>query len=386
MSIAAGSQPVPVRDVPSRAPQTRPVMVWATAGALMWIFQGYILLKWVTGPFFTPVVSGPDDPPTWMKTTIIGFGVLQGLFFVGVGYRTLVRPWLRERRVTFDGLMFTAFCGWFWFWDPLANAFGLHFTYNAWIPNRGSWVNEIPGWGTPGVPGAQVPEPFLFSAPAYAGLFLLAVAGSVVIRKVMSTGRRGMFSALVICYLATFVLITATEVLWIRLGFYAFPGSYKPWTLFPEHYYAYPLYESLFAGPLTAAAYLRHTLDDKGRSIAERGIERVGTRGSKNAIRLLAVTGWLYLTFLPLYWLPTWAILHHVGNFPMDIQQRSYFTDHLCGPETNRACPGNNVPLFRPGSVTITPDGRVYVPPGVPPIDQPQTFDEAKRRYQAGQR
>lgn len=386
MGVEVDRTPARADEVALTPPRVRPVVAWAAVGGLIWCFQGYILLRWLSGPFFTPVPYGPDEPPTWMKATIIGFGTLQILFFLFMTWWTLARPWLRERRVSFDGLLFTSFCGWFWFWDPLANAFGLHFTYNAWIPNRGSWVNEIPGWLTPGDPGAQVPEPFLFSAPAYAGLYLLAVAGSMVIREVLASRRRGMFSGIVACYLATFVLITVLEALWIRLGFYAFPGAVKSMALFPEHFYAYPLYEGLFAGPLTAAAYLRYTLDDRGHSQAERGLERIQARGPKNCVRLLAVTGWLYVMFLPIYWLPTWIITTHVDNFPMDVQQRSYFTDRLCGPETHRACPGDNVPLFRPGSVTITPDGQVFTPPGVAPVNQPQTFDEAKRRYRTGER
>jgi len=38
------------------------------------------------------------------------------------------------------------------------------------------------------------------------------------------------------------------------------------------------------------------------------------------------------------------------------------------------------VPYPRPGSVTITPDGKLYIPPGTKLPDDPTTFDEAKHR------
>jgi len=42
--------------------QPRPIAAWAAVGALFWAFQAFVLIKWVTGPYFTSVKSGPDDP------------------------------------------------------------------------------------------------------------------------------------------------------------------------------------------------------------------------------------------------------------------------------------------------------------------------------------
>jgi hypothetical protein len=60
---------------------------------------------------------------------------------------------------------------------------------------------------------------------------------------------------------------------------------------------------------------------------------------------------------------------------------RSYLgSNHRCGPETKVACPNPNVPYTRPGSISITPDGKIYVPPGTQLPNDPTTFEEAKKR------
>ena len=53
-----------------------PVKWWAGAGALMVAFIAFVLIRWVTGPFFEEVPSGPSDPPTYMKAALIAFQAL----------------------------------------------------------------------------------------------------------------------------------------------------------------------------------------------------------------------------------------------------------------------------------------------------------------------
>src|SRR5437870_4202436 len=96
----------PTREAVLAPRTTAPVKFWALIGCLLWTFQIYILLKWLTGPFFTPVESGPDSPPTTMKVAIIAVMVGQGLAFFGLAYLWIVRPLRRERRLGFDGMMF----------------------------------------------------------------------------------------------------------------------------------------------------------------------------------------------------------------------------------------------------------------------------------------
>src|SRR4051794_24862386 len=101
------------------------------------------------------------------------------------------------------------------------------------------------------------------------------------------------------------------------------------------HRLCYPVYESLWAFTLTFAAYLRYSRDDRGNSVAERGLERVRFPGPKNALRLMAITGWLYTATLIVYFVPLWFFTLHSQAWPDDVLQRSYLTDYLCGPQTH---------------------------------------------------
>jgi hypothetical protein len=135
---------------------------------------------------------------------------------------------------------------------------------------------------------------------------------------------------------------------------------------------------------LTAVTYLRWSVNDKGESLAERGISTVrATRTAKTGLRLMAIVGFMYSMIIVAYWLPYWTIWgSHSSDFPMDVQKRSYLMDGICGPGTHRACPGPNVPLFRENSVTVTPDGKLYVPPGVSAPNGPTSFQQAQQRQE----
>ena len=59
------------------------------------------------------------------------------------------------------------------------------------------------------------------------------------------------------------------------------------------------------------------------------------------------------------YNIPAMWIGAHSEAWPQDVLKRSYFTDHLCGDETDRACPG---PALR--SIHVSPTGEAVVPDG----------------------
>lgn len=371
---------------------TRPVKFFALVGCTMWAFQIFVLIKWVTGPFFHQVDPGPTPLATSMKVAIVTYLVLQWCAFFFLAHRWVVRPWRRERHIGFDGLLFIAWAGFFWFWDPMGNWNGITFTYNAWIPNMGSWVNGIPGWMTPATPDAQAPEPWLFTAGAYSVFFVaMPIAGCWLMRKIRERRpQMGTLGLLASVLGLLFVLETVLEgFFWMRMGLYAYPATPDILVLNPSHYYKYPLLESLLWGAaLTAVTWVRWTRNDRGESIAERGTADLkATNGAKTGLRLMAVVGCCYSLILVCFWIPYWLLWSpHVEKFPMDIQQRSYLMDGLCGPGTHIACPDKNVPAFREHSVTITPDGKLYVPPGVTLPHGPTTFEDAAARRRKEQR
>jgi hypothetical protein len=245
---------------------TAPVKFWALIGCLLWWFQIFILIKWLTGPFFTPVQSGPDSPPALMKVAIIVVMVGQGLAFVGLAHVWVVRPLRRDRRLGFDGMMFISFFGFYWFWDPIGNYYALTSSYNAWIPNMGSWVNGIPGWQSPGSPGKQIPEPWLVTGVGYAVVATAMVVLSCwIMRQVrVRRPRIGTWGLIGIVFALMYILETCLEVVGARVGVWAYGGTSGLPTLFPSHYYRYRLTESLWGGAIAAVAYMRWSIDDRG--------------------------------------------------------------------------------------------------------------------------
>src|SRR6266571_4158077 len=79
--------------------RTLPVNVWAGVGALALVFIAFVLVRWVTGPFFKPVPSGPSDPPTLMKVNMIFWEVISIPCALALIYRLAIMPWIRERQI-----------------------------------------------------------------------------------------------------------------------------------------------------------------------------------------------------------------------------------------------------------------------------------------------
>ena len=45
------------------ASPVRPVKIWAVAGGALLALQLYVWIRWITGPYFERVPTGPSDPP-----------------------------------------------------------------------------------------------------------------------------------------------------------------------------------------------------------------------------------------------------------------------------------------------------------------------------------
>jgi hypothetical protein len=144
-----------------------------------------------------------------------------------------------------------------------------------------------------------------------------------------------------------------------RLGFWSFGGSISWLTLFHGHYYQFPIYESLFISAMwTAWAAIRFFRDDSGHLITDRGIEKLRVQGGKRTcVRFLALVGAFNIAFLLLYNIPIQVFALNADSWPTDVTQRTYMTNGLCGVGTSYACSGPSVPIPRPGSVHLTPEG-----------------------------
>jgi hypothetical protein len=346
---------------------TPPIKLWALLGGAGLAFELFVLVSWVTGPYFKHVPSGPTAEPGWMRTVHDIWqpaGIAAALFCL---YWFIVRPWRRDRTVTTDGLLVAAFAT-LWFQDPLSAYYGHWFTYNANLVNFGSWVKDVPGWLSVGKPGAMLVEPILLIPAVYVYFIIIGtLLGSWVMRRAGERWPRLSTLQLIgICFLAMAALdFVAEGLIWLPLGFWEYPGGVG--LLFPSTYHKFPLNELLtIATIFTAIASLRHFRDDKGRTVVERGIDalRVGTRG-QTALRFLAIAGAVHLILFLGYNLPNSVVGAHSRPWPNDLVKRSYFTDYICGQGTDNACPSPGVPLPRGNaSAHLGPNGQLVVPAG----------------------
>ena len=347
-----------------------PAVALAWIGGLLLVFQLYVWGKWITGPYFTPVPPGPSDPPTWMKTVLT---VWTGVIVVGwpvAVYHFLVKPWRRERRITTDGMLLLAFTFLF-FQDPLLNYLNTWCTYNSWLWNMGSWVQDIPGWVSWGKPGAMMPEPLLMNGFGYSyGVLMCTMLGCWVMRRAKlrwpNLGVAGLLGVLVVF---TFFFDIVMEGFFLMpMGLFTYPGAIRELSLFPGTYHQYPIYQGLMWGAVQAGfCSLRFFTDDRGRTFAERGLERVrGGAVKKELTRFLAIFATVSAFFFVFYNLPAQWLAMHADPWPEDIQKRSYFTMGICGEGTGRLCPHPSLPIDQgETSAYIDPDGNVVIPEGV---------------------
>jgi hypothetical protein len=334
------------------------------------VFIAYLMVRWVTGPFFERVPPGPSDPPTYMKVACVVFQATAIPAALGCLYWFALRPWRRTGRLPLDGMLVIAFAT-IWVQDPLSAYGGHWFMYNAWLVNYGSWVHGVPGWQSFGEPGAMIPEPILMIGGIYVYLFITAtLLGSWVLRKSREHWpEAGKLKLLSICFVVMCAVDLVFEgMLVMPLGLWGYPGGNLK--IFPSTYHAYPLHEMITVGFLfTALASVRFFRDDNGDSIVERGASDIRSPRRRTVMRTLAVIGVVQAAMFMFYNVPHYFAGTHSTEWPRDVQKRSYFTNGLCGEGTNRACPGPNTPLYRndnsasgKGAPHLGLDGRLVVP------------------------
>jgi hypothetical protein len=369
-------------DIPSAVAlepkRSQPIKVWAFFGAALLLVQIVVWARWIANDAET-TPSGPSDPPHLMKV-ILNTWQIAGIFaMVFTFYWFLIRPWRRERKITTDGLLTLVFAG-MYFQDPILNYFQNWCTYNSYLLNFGSWTEQIPGWVSANA--SNFAEPVAFVGPTYvyaclgATMFICWVMRKAKERRPNITTMGLVLVALGTGLITDFVL----ELAWMRAGLYTYPGAIKSLTLFHGHYYQFPIYEALmFGSTLAAWACLRYFKDDKGQTLAERGLEhlKVGAR-QKVAYRFFAIFAAMSALFFVTYNLPAMFWGMHAEEWPEDIQKRSYFTNYICGDGTPYACSSPGVPVPRENSVHLDPDGRTVVPADAPQLPQRVPFEDRK--------
>ena len=341
MAVATRSRAAESTRIAGR--RANPVKWWAFVGAVclgIWISSW---TAWVVSGNFVATPTGPTPLPGYMRTAINIQLVVTVVLFLGCIYWFLVRPWRRDGRLSLDGIMFLALMSMYW-QDMLSNFIRPYFLFNTYLPQRGSWFNFLPGVILP--EAQRMAQPFLWEWLLYVVYCMppMLLANYCMRRVKRRWPEIGVFGLMMVAFLTVFVADVTLEVPWLFQGLYVFPGAIEGLTLFHGHYYQFPIYEGIFAGVFVGGfACVRYFTDDKGRCVAEQGIDRVhGTPRQKTALRLLAVSGLFNVIFFFGNNLPLGMIAGlYSDTWPADIVERSYFTNGLCGPGTDYACPGS---------------------------------------------
>jgi hypothetical protein len=352
---------VETRPIVTEADEFKPILAWATLGGVLVALFAYLLTMWFVSGDATPTPAG--DVPLYTTIAARTWEVLQLVFVPVFIWHMVIRPYRQTGSLTTDGVMILAFLT-LWWQDTVCNSLA-PFTHNsAAFLNLGSWDAHIPFWVAPN--GSRTVEPPLGSS----GIMYLwapwaaAWVGCWVIRKAKERWPSiGRMRQLAISVVVVGVATGLAEIPALRLGLWAYQGAHESVTLFSGHFYQYPLYEGLFFGLVgTAWAAIRMF---KGQTFAERGLERLNYRPRRRElVRVLAMGGLLNVTFL-MWQVPMAIISLHQEAWPEDIVKRTYLTNAVCGPGTDYACPGAEIPINRTNSVHLDPDGRLVVPEGV---------------------
>ena len=355
-------------------PSADRVKIWAVVGGAILVLQLYVWIRWITGPYFERVPAGPSDPPLYMKIPLMANAIVLWIGLPFALWYFIIRPWVRERRITLDGMLLVSM-GLMFFQDPLLNYFNTWCTYNTWLFNRGSWSSDIPGWVSPEEPGRQVAEPLLTNVPGYAyGVLLITIVGCWVMRKMKARWPNiSNLRLIAITYVLAFFLDFVMEgLVLLPIGFYTYPGAIQSVSFNAGTYYQWPVYEGLMWGGVQAAlCCLRYFTDDRGRTVVERGLDNVrGGFARQQFTRFLAIFAAVSACFFVFYNVPAQWIGMHSDPWPQDHQKRSYFNGGICGDGTDVPCPNPVLPIPTKRSGFINTDGQLVLPEGV---ELPQT-------------
>ncbi|MGH9037217.1 MAG: spirocyclase AveC family protein [Acidimicrobiia bacterium] len=320
--------------------RTSPVVYWAIFGAICVAVQLYVYGAWMLSDDFRTVRASdvPDHVKMWAW-------ILQPLFalwaLAGITY--VVRQCRRERRLTFDAMILMGWVSMIWL-DPVPNMIRPQVMFNSYYLNHGSWVEQIPGWISPN--GGNLPNPFLVEISAYFGFVLLTVAGCALMRRWAAwrpaAGRIQLFLMAWALYFA--VILVLEELIMIRTQWLAWSGVIRGVSLWGGEWYQMPLTEPFFFGAFIAAvACLRYFRDDQGRSVVERGVDRLQIAPRmRTLVSALAIVGFANLGMITynVFVVPLSLYIDDTPSYP------SYMRNGLCGEGTPYDCPGPHVPII----------------------------------------
>lgn len=337
---------------PLTSPSTRPPIVyWAAVGLLGLLTEIYVLSMWFISGDATPSPKGPDPVPSATMTWIWVLQIVSPIVMAAtIVY--IVRRSRQEGRLCFDGMLLLAWLTVAW-QDPILSYVRPVAFSNAAAINLGSWAEHIPGWITPNY--AKMPYPLIF----WICLYFFSVLFSILCCRTMQWAkarwpRLGKGALILIAFASMALADLVVEVIMVRSEVIGYPGVVRSLSLWGGTSHQFPLYEAvLWGGVWASGGILRYFRDDRGRTVIERGDERLSVSDRRRTgIRILALAGFMSLWYVAAYDIPMVWMSLHVDQTP---EYPSYLRAGVCGPDTPYDCAGPTVPIQLPGTTPPRP-------------------------------
>ena len=200
------------------------------------------------------------------------------------------------------------------------------------------------------------------------GVLLITIVGCWIMRAI-KTRWPGISNLrlILVTYLIAFVFDFIMEgCVLLPLGLYAYPGAIRSVSINAGTYYQWPVYEGVMWGAVQAGfCCLRFFTDDRGQTLVERGLDRVGGGAVKQQFtRFLAIFAAVSALFFFFYNVPAQWMGMHADPWPEDVLKRSYFSGYVCGEGSNRPCPHPSLPIPTKRSGYVDKDGGLVLPEG----------------------
>jgi hypothetical protein len=293
--------------------------VWAAVGAASAVLALVVLARWlISGPHQVHAALGPDHLSTARLILLHTVEWGQFAIFVALALRYVILPLARKERLGFDGLFILAALL-LNFWDPLDNYWAFVFQYNTHFLNISSWASFIPGWHSPGGAVWAVPVGFVFGAYVWAFYYASRIGCAILKRLSRTRPTWSAVSRFAVVFLAMAALEAVCELIYLRTDSIANIFTNTSLTIWSGHYYQWPIYNPiLFASVWTLITALRWSRNADGLSFVERGAEQLRTTPRLQTwVRFLAISAYLQVVYIGLYFVPWNLLALHHGPPPL---------------------------------------------------------------------
>jgi hypothetical protein len=313
---------------------------WVIVGGAWLALMLYVWGAWIVSGDFKANKLGAGGAPQWYKVFIHSVEVFAVLVTAYILWRFVVKAKLQTGSMSFDGLFFLA-CWALLFQEPWINWTSTQFMYSTVAINFGSWTSHIPLWSSPN--SQLVPLPIVWVGTSY--LWLVAIpawAGSRFMTYLRGRDPEiGFFRLLATTFGAYVVFDLVLETFILRTQLFSYASTVPSLTLFAGTRYQFPIYETVsWCSTYLGLACIHHFRDDKGRTMVERGIDRLKVTGrAKTFCRWLAIMGACQLVMLVTYNIPYvyWGM--HSGPIPKGLIDDTWRNGGVCGPNDAYPCP-----------------------------------------------